>query len=123
MIGDSIAASGEGPTRRFTISGLAKLGGVSSLGGATIAIFDVATAQELLRKRGQLDAISVAAKRGVSEERLAREIAPIVPDFTGANWGRASQVRREGHQPRDQDLPLHLAGLRRQSPSSSARRT
>ena len=43
-VGDSISASAEGPIDYFRVSGIAKLGGLSSLGGATIAVFDVPTA-------------------------------------------------------------------------------
>ena len=78
-VGDSIAAAANGPAARFTITGLVKLGNVSSLGGATIAAFDVPTAQALLHKRGRVDAISVAAKPGVSQSALAREIKPLLP--------------------------------------------
>ena len=45
---------------------IVKIGGVSSLGGATMAIFDFPTAQRLFHKEGKLDAISVAAKPGVT---------------------------------------------------------
>src|SRR3954453_3003245 len=53
-IGDRIKAAAEGPAGEFTVTGIARLGGVSSLGGATLAIFDLATAQQLLKKEGQL---------------------------------------------------------------------
>ncbi len=79
-IGDTIRASGEGSIQQFTISGIAKFGDLSSTGGATIAIFDLPTAQTLLNKQGQVDLISVAAKNGVSNDQLAKEIAPILPE-------------------------------------------
>src|SRR5262249_41925743 len=41
-VGDSIGAKGNGPLRPYTIVGLGKLSGVS-IGGATMAAFDVAT--------------------------------------------------------------------------------
>src|SRR5262249_27872560 len=54
-VGDSIRASAEGPIGRYRITSLGKLGGVGSIGSATIAVFDVATAQRLLRKEGRFD--------------------------------------------------------------------
>src|SRR6185312_12345349 len=41
--------------------------------------FDVPTAQALLGKRGVFDAISVAAKNGVSPAQLKRQIQPVLP--------------------------------------------
>ena len=64
--------------RTFTVTGLARFGGVNSLGGATIATFDIPTARRVLGKTG-FDAIQVAAAPGVSESELAREIAPLLP--------------------------------------------
>ena len=48
---------------------------MSSLGGATFAIFDVPTAQALLDKEGELDAVQAAAQDGVAPEELVARIA------------------------------------------------
>ena len=69
------ASPPDGPTRQYTITGLARYGKENSIGGATIAVFDVATAQALLGKRGQYDTIFVAAKDGVSSEQLVQRPA------------------------------------------------
>src|SRR5262249_25769503 len=76
-VGDSIRAKGNGAVGTYTIVGLGKLSGVS-IGGATLAAFDVATARTILQKQGY-DNTSVAAPPGTSEARLAREIAPLLP--------------------------------------------
>ncbi|HKP90775.1 MAG TPA: FtsX-like permease family protein [Thermoleophilaceae bacterium] len=78
-IGDRIGVSAQGPVEDFTVTGIAKLGDLASLGGATIAIFDVATAQRLLRKQGQFDSIFVAAGQGVPTAQLLDEIKPLLP--------------------------------------------
>jgi putative ABC transport system permease protein len=78
-IGDRIRAAAEGPAREFTVSGLARLGDVQSLGGATLAVFDLATAQRLLDKQGQLDTIFIASDEGVSPRELTGAIAPLLP--------------------------------------------
>ena len=62
-VGDSIGVAADGPLRQFTITGTGKLGGVDSIGGLTLAVFDLPTAQALLHKQGQFDAIYVAAAR------------------------------------------------------------
>ena len=77
-VGDFIDAAAKGPKERFQISGIAKYGDVDTLGGATIAVFTIPTAQDLLELKG-FTAISVATKPGVSQERLVREIRSVVP--------------------------------------------
>ncbi|MEA2375298.1 MAG: putative transport system permease protein [Thermoleophilaceae bacterium] len=78
-VGDTIGVSAQGPTRDFKVVGIAKFGNVDSLGGATIALFDVATAQALLNKPGQLDSIFLAARGGVASSKLASELRPLLP--------------------------------------------
>jgi putative ABC transport system permease protein len=77
-VGDSIGVAAQGPVRRFRIVGLARYGDVSSLGGATIAVFPVAEAQRLLQIHGYT-AVSVAARPGVPAPRLVRELRAAVP--------------------------------------------
>ena len=72
MTGSASPRSGPpGSTRSWASRSTANL---SSLGGATFAIFDVPTAQALLDKEGELDAVQVAAEAGVTPEELARRI-------------------------------------------------
>jgi putative ABC transport system permease protein len=78
-VGDRIGVAAQGPTRYFRISGLAQFGSVKSLGGATFAVFQVATAQGLLNKRGRLDAIFMTASTGTSPEQLSARIRPLLP--------------------------------------------
>jgi putative ABC transport system permease protein len=87
--GDSIGVIARGPVQTFRISGVVQIGGVSSLGGATMAIFDFPTAQRLFHKEGKLDSISVAAKPGVPPARLAGEIRPLLPPTAQVRTGEA----------------------------------
>jgi putative ABC transport system permease protein len=73
-IGDRIGVAALGPTQEFEIVGIARYGDVSSLGGATFAIFDIPTAQTLVNKEGQLDAVQAAAQGGVAPEELVTRI-------------------------------------------------
>ena len=77
-VGNLIGVSARGPVRQFQITGIVKFGSVS-IGGATLAIFDVPTAQQLLDKEGKLDLVRVAAKEGVSTQRLVDQIRPLLP--------------------------------------------
>ena len=78
-VGDTVAVSTRGAKRRYEVTGVATFGGVDSLGGATIAIWDLATAQALLHKQGRFDGISIAAKEGTSTDELVRAVQPLVP--------------------------------------------
>ena len=77
-VGDRVGVSSDGPVRTFTVTGLARFGGVDSIGGATIAVFDIPTARTVLGKTG-FDAIQVATAPGVSKAQVEREIAPLLP--------------------------------------------
>jgi putative ABC transport system permease protein len=82
-IGDRIGVAALGPAQEFEIVGIAKYGGLSSIGGATFAIFDIPTAQALLDKDGQLDTVQAAAETGVTPEELVRRIdAELEPSVT-----------------------------------------
>jgi putative ABC transport system permease protein len=85
-VGDTIAARGDGPIKSYTVVGLGKISGVS-IGGATLAVFDVPTAASILHKTGY-DNISVAAKPGVSQTHLAAEINPLLPRVAQVRTGR-----------------------------------
>ncbi|HEY4412258.1 MAG TPA: FtsX-like permease family protein [Gaiellaceae bacterium] len=78
-VGDTIGVVARGPVVKYTIAGIVKIGGVSSLGGATMAIFDFPTAQKIFHKEGLLDGIDIGAKPGVKPAQLVQEIAPLLP--------------------------------------------
>ena len=65
-VGDSVVVSTLGKKHTFRISGTLSYGDVDSLGFASIAAWDVKTAQALLDREGRYDVISVAAKDGTS---------------------------------------------------------
>jgi putative ABC transport system permease protein len=78
-LGESIGVQAEGAARRLRISGLVRFGSVSTIGGATLAGFDLPTAQRIFGKRGRLDEIAVAAKPGVSDQELVRDLRAELP--------------------------------------------
>jgi putative ABC transport system permease protein len=91
--GQRIRVQAEGAARTLRISGFIRFGSVSTIGGATLAGFDLPTAQALFGKRGRLDEIAVAAKPGVSDEDLVRELEANVPP--------TAQVKTASEQARD----------------------
>jgi putative ABC transport system permease protein len=86
--GQRIGVIARGPVQHFTISGTVKFGGVSSLGGATISVFEKTTAQQIFNKQGRLDSIQIAAKSGVSTQQLLSEIRPLLPPATQVRTGQ-----------------------------------
>ena len=91
-VGDTIGVQARGPVEQLRISGLVKFGAVSSIGGATLAGFDLATAQRLFDKEGKLDQIRIAARSGVSPQRLVSEVRRILPPGTQVRTGAAQAV-------------------------------
>ena len=78
-VGDTVGVQAEGPVQRMRVSGIVQFSSGLTIGGATLAGFDLGTAQRLFKKVGQLDEIAVAAKPNVSDEQLIRQIEPILP--------------------------------------------
>ena len=92
-LGEEVGVQAEGPVRNLRISGFVRFGSVSTIGGATLAGFDLPTAQELFDKRGRLDEIAVAAKPGVSDDQLVSALDESLPD--------TAQVKTATQQARD----------------------
>jgi len=92
-VGDTIGVIARGPQQAFKVAGIVKIGGVASLGGATMAIFDFPTAQTLFNKAGKLDAIDIAAKHGVSPSELVREVKPLLPANAEVRTGQAQAAQ------------------------------
>lgn len=83
-VGDTIRVEGSGPLERFRISGLLQWGSSDSLGGATMAVFDLPTAQRLFGMNGRLTGIDVQAADGVTPAQLVAQIKPLLPPHAQA---------------------------------------
>ena len=75
-VGQSVGVFGDGPLTNYKVSGIVRFGADASLGGTTITVYDLATAQKLFDKEGRFDQIRVGAKDGVSDAELIRQITP-----------------------------------------------
>jgi putative ABC transport system permease protein len=79
-VGQKIGVQAEGPVVPLRISGLVKFGsGSVGLGGATLAGFDLPTAQKLFNKHGQFDEIDIAAKPNVTDDELLKQVQGVIP--------------------------------------------
>jgi len=93
-VGQQIGVVARGPVQHFTISGTVNFGGVSSLGGSTLAVFTLPTAQLLFNKPGQFDQINVAARSGVSPTQLVRTIRPLLPPNSQVRTGQGQAAQQ-----------------------------
>jgi putative ABC transport system permease protein len=87
-VGDTIRIEAQARASAFRVSGLVKFGSSNlDIGGATLAGFDLATAQKLFAKQGKLDDIRISKKPGVSEARLLAQVSSILPPQTQVRSG------------------------------------
>jgi putative ABC transport system permease protein len=114
-LGQSIGVVARGPVEHFRIVGTVKFAGVSSLGGATMAIFTVPEAQLLFHKQGLVDQISVGARSGTSPAALVRAIGPLLPASaqvrTGAQQAQQATNDTSGFLTVFQDFLLAFGGI------------
>ncbi|GAA1820142.1 ABC transporter permease [Planosporangium flavigriseum] len=68
-----------GGQRPFTVVGIAGFGEADNLAGATLATFQMSTAQQLLGRVGQFDTIDVRGESGVKPDELRARIARVLP--------------------------------------------
>jgi putative ABC transport system permease protein len=93
-VGDTIRVEGSGPLQRLRIVGLLQWGSSNSLGGATMVVFDLATAQKLFGLNGRLTEIDVNAKTGVTPAQLVTRIKPLLPAHAQA-LTVAEQIKKD----------------------------
>ncbi len=113
-VGDTVVVSTLGKQHTYRITGTVSFGSVDSLGFASIAAWDVKTAQTLLhregrlrRHRGRRQARHFARAAGAGDQAAAAR------QPAGQGQRHAGQERREEAQRRDGDDPLGAARLRR----------
>ena len=100
-VGDQATVLVQGAPLEVTISGIARIGGADSPGGASFTMFTTEAAQRYVGEVGKFDSISIAAEDGVSQDEVVERIAPSLPDgievVTGATVTEENQdALREG---------------------------
>ena len=78
-VGSRVRVLLSGPPRTFTVSGLVTFGTANNLAGATLAAFDLPTAQSLFGKVGRYDAIDVLTAPGANKTAVQHSIAAALP--------------------------------------------
>lgn len=92
-VGEEIGVVARGPVQRFRIVGIVKIANVSSLGGATMAIFTLPEAQQLFHKQNQYDQINVAGKSGTSPTQVLNAIKPLLGPSAQIRTGQAQAAQ------------------------------
>ena len=78
-VGQQVRILTAGPTRTFTISGIAEFGTANNLAGATLAAFTLPTAQAIAQETGKLDDINVLTAPGADKSAVQHAIAKVLP--------------------------------------------
>jgi putative ABC transport system permease protein len=88
-VGDQVTVLTQTGPHQLPLVGTARFGSADSPGGASVSLFDLATAQQvLLGGTNEIDTVSVAAVGGVSEQELTARIAAVLPGGMEALTGR-----------------------------------
>ncbi len=78
-VGDLVTVLFRGPTQEFTVVGITGFGEADNLAGATLAIFEEATAQRVFGKVGRYDSIEIKAADGVGAVALRDRLVGTLP--------------------------------------------
>lgn len=79
-LGDTLLILSADDRREFTLVGVAGFGGETSIGGATFALFDTATAQEFFNAEGQVDSIQTTVTSEADVAEVIPEVQQVVPE-------------------------------------------
>ena len=89
QVGDQVEVLLQGPKETFDLVGIIDTPSGSGFGGATMAAFEMETAQKLFKKKGRVDQIEVAAEEGTSATELRNLLAAELPDNVELKTGTA----------------------------------
>jgi putative ABC transport system permease protein len=93
-VGEKIRVVTSTGTGEYTVSGIVKFGTSDSLLGATLALFDLPTAQRLFDREGAFDFIYVSGDPDVSPSTLASRIATSLPKGYQAITGTSAATEQ-----------------------------
>ena len=95
QLGDTVKVVAQAGSREFTLVGVARYGDVSSPGGATFALFDLATAQSFVGRPGFIDAVVVRSDGSVSDAELADRIEAALPANSQTETLTGAEITKE----------------------------
>jgi putative ABC transport system permease protein len=86
-VGDRATVLVRGAPLDVTVTGIARIGGADSPGGATFTMFTTEAAQRYVGEVGKFDSISIAADEGVSQQELVERLETVLPNGVEAVMG------------------------------------
>ncbi len=95
VVGDTVKVIAQAGSREFTLVGIASYGDVRSPGGATFALFDLATAQDFLAKPGFIDSILISGDGSLSDEELAKAVTAVIPSSYKTETLTGAEITKE----------------------------
>jgi putative ABC transport system permease protein len=98
--GDTVTVLSQTGSHRFPLVGTARFGTADSPAGATIALFDLPTAQAVVvGHTGEVDAVMASARPGVDEATLTARVGAVLPKGVEAITGTqiTSEVQSDVH--------------------------
>ncbi|MGI9601203.1 MAG: ABC transporter permease [Acidimicrobiales bacterium] len=78
-VGDRATVLLQGPPREFTVVGVVRFGDTDAPLGASLTVFDLDTAQEVLAEPGKYDSIGVVAESGIGQDEIVQRIGAVMP--------------------------------------------
>jgi len=108
-VGQQVTVLSAGPTRSYTITGIAEFGSANNLAGATLAAFTLPTAQSVVQEPGKLDDINVLVAPGASKPAVQQAIARVLPPGVQVVTGQT--VVNENTDAVNQDLSFFSTAL------------
>jgi putative ABC transport system permease protein len=78
-VGERIEIAIAGQARPFTVTGITGYGSADSIGGGSLAVFSVRTAQQIFGLAGRYSQIDIKAARGLSAQQLRGQVARVLP--------------------------------------------
>jgi putative ABC transport system permease protein len=93
-VGDPVTIISQGGSRQFTVVGDVRFGDADSPGGATFALFDLATAQSFIGQPGQVDAVLAKGDGSVSQTELANRVRQVLGN-NGTEVLTGAQITKE----------------------------
>ena len=104
-VGDKVRILTQASPGVYTITGIATWGGADSALGATMAVFDPATAARVLGQPGKVNALNVEAAPGVSQDTLVTRIRDAIRT-PGIEVVSGQSITAEGQQSVQQALSI-----------------
>ena len=105
-LGQDVQVAGTGPVRRYDIVGTFRLAGVSTFGGASVAVLTMPEAQAAAGEVGRYDQIDVSAAPGVIPGQLRDRLEASLPASAVVRTGSAQAAQEES------DVVSNLSFLR-----------